>query len=271
MAAMSLLDWILSILSDPDQRSAFQSDPDDFAGRHGFGDLSAADVHDALYLIADNQSASWDSNHQAVHYPPPHHYHNNEDAGHYLNNYITNNYRIIEDRSTDIDNSVHQRIDTDGGDFSQHIDNDTVLASGDGAVAAADDIRDSNLATGDHAVIGSGNDVAGDDSINAFGDGDATDVDFSDTHFGAGSAVNVGDGTASGSAQDDDSVTAVHAEGDTSINQVGDGSAATQITDQSDTDSGVDTHFEDNSHTTTHTDVLSHNPVHVEDVDIDAL
>ena len=41
----------------PDSRAAFQDDPHHYAAEYGFQDLSAADVHDALCLIADN--ASW--------------------------------------------------------------------------------------------------------------------------------------------------------------------------------------------------------------------
>ncbi|MGQ0480679.1 MAG: IniB N-terminal domain-containing protein, partial [Pseudonocardia sp.] len=188
--ATSLLDWILSILRDPDERAAFQADPGGYADDHGFGDLSAADVHDALCLIADNQSASYDhdngydngyDNNGHVHYPPPKHYDNDDDAAHYLNNYITNEYTVVDDRDTYVDQSIHQDIDTDGGDFEQTIDNDPVIASGDGAVAAGGDIEDSTVTTGDGNVVGDNNQaVTGDDNTTAFGSGNASSADFDD-------------------------------------------------------------------------------------------
>jgi hypothetical protein len=92
-APTSLLDWILSILRDPDARGAFRADPEHYAARHGFQDLSSADVHDALCLIADNGSASYDhefSSRGPAPYPPPHHYDPHHSASHYLNHYINN-------------------------------------------------------------------------------------------------------------------------------------------------------------------------------------
>jgi hypothetical protein len=259
MATTTLLDWILSILRDPDERAAFQHDPDQYAEQHGFGDLSSADVHDALSLIADNQSASYDhggSSH--VHYPPPQHYHNNDDAGHYLNNYITNNYTVIDDRDTNIDNSVHQKIDTDGGDFHQTNDNDTVIASGDGATAVGGD---------NNGDISS----AGHDSTTAFGDGDANNVDFDHADFGSGSAVAVDGSSASGHAEDNDSVTAVEGgHGDTNVTTADDGSAAHQDVDHTANHEATFTHTDDHTDNS-HTDIASHNPVHVDDVHLDAL
>src|SRR4051812_17974334 len=132
--AMSLLEWIMDLLRDPEARAEFERDPEGYAHDHGFDNLSAADVHDALCLIADNDHHSHHDH--GGHYPPPHHYNHDDDGASYLKSYVTNNYTTIEEHETNIDNSVHQNIDTDGGDFHQVIDNDPVVASGDGAVAA---------------------------------------------------------------------------------------------------------------------------------------
>ena len=259
MASESLLDWILSILRDPDHRSAFQNDPDDYAGRHGFGDLSSADVHDALWLIADNQSASFDHGH-SVHYPPPHHYDNHEHAGHYLNNYISNNYKIIENRDTDVDNSFHQKIDTDGGDFDQHIDNDPVVVSGDHAIGVHGDIDRSTLTSGDRNVVGDRNEaVTGSHNSTAFGDGDATTASFDDARFGDGSAVSLG-GDADASSEHNDTTTSVHGgDGATSVNVAGQDADAASAVNQEHTD--VDQHFEadDHSRFDDHSESGSHN------------
>jgi hypothetical protein len=265
----SLLDWILSILRDPEAREAFQSDPDRYATAHGFQDLSPADVHDALCLIADNQSASYDHHNNHVHYPPPKHYDHHDDGPRYLNNYIHNEYRYVDDRDTTVDNSVHQRIDTDGGDFHQTIDNDPVIASGDGAVAAGDDIRDSQVTTGDRNVVGDDNQaVTGSHNTTAFGSGDATDADFSDSRFGDGSGVSVG-GDAHGFDQDNDTATSVRGgDGDTTVSAAGHGGYSNQYADQSDTDNSehhdydVKTHVEDNSQDNSHNDTEFHHVGH---------
>ncbi len=95
----------------------------------------------------------------------------------YLNSYVTSNY--VDDRHTTVDNSTNQQIDTHGGDFDQDIDVHSTVASGDGAVAAGGDIRDSTVTTGDHNQVGAGNvsgngDVVGDRNLAVTGDHDTT-------------------------------------------------------------------------------------------------
>ncbi|MGI8814729.1 MAG: IniB N-terminal domain-containing protein [Pseudonocardia sp.] len=253
MATTSLLDWILSILRDPDQRAAFQHDPDDYARDHGFSDLSSADVHDALLLIGDNQSASYDHQH-SVHYPPPQHYDNHEHAGHYLNHYITNNYKVIDEHDTNIDNSVHQKVNTHGGDFHQSIDNDPVVASGHGSVAVGHDAN-GNISS------------AGHDNTTAFGDGDATHASFDHADFGSGSGVSLS-GNAEGHADDNSTTTSVHGgHGDTSVQVAGTHAVAHQFVNQSETDNSQHFEQDDHSHTDSHNETDSHNPVHTHDGD----
>jgi hypothetical protein len=259
----SLLDWILSLLRDPDSRAAFQSDPEGYASDHGFQDLSSADVHDALCLIADNGSASYDHKFTAsdVHYPPPPHYDSHHDAPQYLNHYITNNYKVIDEHNTNIDNSVHQNVDTHGGDFDQVIDNDPVVASGDGAVAAGGDIKDSTVTTGDHNVVGDDNQaVTRDDNTTAFGSGDATTADLGHTSVGDGGAVSIG-GDAQGHSEDNDTSTAVHnsGSGDTSVNAAGSHGDASQVADQHESDNATHTNYEDSSSSDSHDTIGSHN------------
>ncbi|WP_028924388.1 IniB N-terminal domain-containing protein [Pseudonocardia acaciae] len=269
MSSTSLLDWILSLLRDPDARADFQHDPDGYAAHHGFEGLSGADIHDALMLIADSGSASYDHkfHDNGVHYPPPHHYPSGESAPHYLNNYITNNYKIIDDHSTNIDNSVHQNVDTHGGDFDQVIDNDPVVASGDHSVAAGEDIEDSDLTTGDHNVVGDDNEVVtGDHNTTAFGSGDATDVSFDHANVSDGGALSVG-GNAHGHAESNDTTTSVHnsGSGDTSVNAAGDHGYADQTADQSHHDNSGFANYEDHSQTDSHDDINSHNTTHAAD------
>jgi len=260
----SLLDWILDLLRDPTTRAAFLADPRGYLNECGFHDVSSADVHDALTVIADRDDSH--SNH-GTHYPPPHDYHNDDDAGHYLRGYITNNYTTIEEHNTYVDNSVHQNIDTHGGDFDQTIDNDPVIASGDGSVAAGGDIRDSTITSGNHNVIGDDNQaVTGNGNTTAFGSGDATSADLGRTHIGDGGSVSIG-GDAFGHNEDNDTSTAVHnsGDGDTAVNVAGDHGSASQYADQSETDSSSHSNYEDNSGTDSHDDVNSHNDVSYDD------
>lgn len=266
----SLLDWILELFRDPEARADFQKDPEGYAADHGFANLSASDVNDALCLIADNQSASYDhGGGHGVHYPPPppprgdH----DDDGASYLKNYVTNNYTTIEKNETNIDNSVHQDIDTDGGDFDQTIDNDPVVASGDGAVAAGGDIEDSTVTTGDGNVVGDDNQaVTGDDNTTAFGSGDATSADMRGTSVDDGGALSVG-GDADGYSSDDDTTTSVRSsgDGDTSVNTAGSDGYADQTTDQSYQDDSSHSSYEDNSSRDSHDDINSNNDFRSED------
>jgi hypothetical protein len=276
-ASTSLLDWILSLLRDPDARAAFQTDPDGYTAHYGFQHLSSADVHDALCLIADNGSASYDHKFSAaseVHYPPPpvHHSHHSDHShddspARYLHEYITNNYTTIEEHNTNIDNSVHQNIDTHGGDFNQVIDNDPVVASGDGAVAAGGNIDHSTVTTGDGNVVGDGNHaVTGDGNTTAFGSGSATDANINHASFGDGSAVSLG-GDASGHSTDNDTNTHVHnsGSGDTSVTAAGSHGSAGQYADQSEHDNSTHSNYEDSSHETSHNTYDSNNNEHFSD------
>ncbi|NMH98939.1 IniB N-terminal domain-containing protein [Pseudonocardia acidicola] len=196
----SLLEFILHLLNDEGAREHFSADPYGELAEHGLEDLSAEDVHDALVLIQDSHTASfdrsYDTGHNAIatgsfHLPPvPVHAgpESHKAAVEYLNTYITNNY--VDDRDTIVDNSINQNIDNRGGYFEQDIDVDSVVASGDGAVAAGGDIEDSTITTGNGNVVGDGNHVVnGHDNTTAFGRGDATSTEV-------GGDVNLGDGAA---------------------------------------------------------------------------
>src|SRR5882757_3294965 len=292
-----LQDWIVNLLSDPDARDAFDRDPRGYAEDNGFHDLSGGDVHDALSLLADGDYSDND-----YRYPSPHEWnHNDHDSGSsYLRSYIHDNNDSWErsDSDTNIDNSVHQRIDTgsdrgdrddwdrdrdrdwgrdrddddnrdhdhnwgrgDGGDFHQVIDNDPVVASGDGSVAAGGDIRDSTLTSGDGNVIGDNNQaVTGDHNTTAFGSGDATNADLGDTRIGDGGSLSLG-GDAYSRNEDNDTSTSVHNSGDgsTSVNAAGSHGDAGQYTNQSEHDDSTRSSYEDNSDTSSHDDYNSHN------------
>jgi hypothetical protein len=257
--ATNLLDWIADLLRDSDARESFFDRPDHYAREHGFDHLSPHDVHDSLQLLADDG------------FPSPKHFSHGDhhDGAHYLRSYFHENRAFIDSRDTDIDNRIDQDIDTGGhgrhghehgGDFHQTIDNDPVVASGDRAVAAGDDIRDSTITSGhgnvvgnnDHAVSGSGN-------TTAFGSGDADSSSFDGARFGDGAAVSIG-GNAEGHSEHNSTNTSVHGgDGATSVNVAGADGNASEFADQHETETSIHTDFDDHTRTDDHSSVNSHN------------
>jgi hypothetical protein len=276
----SLLELLLSLLRDPGALAAYRDDPEGFLS--SCGDVSPEDIREALILLQDNQDADFGrdyntgSNH--VHVPPPPPApkpepgeSDHEAAVRYLNTYITNNH--IDDRDTIVDNSINQQIDTGGGDFDQDIDVDSVVASGDGAVAAGDDISDSEIVTGDDNVVGDDNvtgdgnvvgdgnqAVIGDDNTTSFGSGDATSVDVGgDVSADDGSALAVG-----GDATVDNTDNSV----EDSFNDNSDHSVEDSFNDNSEftdnSDNSTEDSFNDNSDTTTDSHNTTDESVHTQ-------
>lgn len=232
---LSLLEFIRELLFNDELRQDFADNPEGTLADHGLENLSPDDVHDALVLVEDNQTADFSRDYNtggntvASFTPPPPVVHHadggdsHQQAVEYLNTYVTNNFTTIDDRDTITDNSINQQIDNRGGVFDQDIDIDSVVASGDGAVAAGDDIEDSTIVTGDDNQVGDGNvrgdgnlvgddndgnlvgdgdgnvvgddnqAVTGDDNTTSFGDGDATSVDVGgDFSADNGSSIAIG-------------------------------------------------------------------------------
>lgn len=193
----TLMEFLNNLFGNEEERTAFLANPSDYLAEHGLDDLSCADFDDAIVAFVENNGRGDVDLGGSFHNTVPQHGESDHDAivkhlteivHNYGDTYITN-----EDNDVYNDQSFNGTVIADG---DVTFDNDIVSASGDGAVAAGDDIEDSNIVTGDDNIIGNGNQV---------GDG----------AFGAGSVaggVNVDDGgafanngsTASGS-QDDNS------------------------------------------------------------------
>lgn len=257
--ATSLLDLLMSLLNDPAEKAAFQADPAGFLQNCGLQNLSSEDIHDAIQLAGDDESHG--SHSHGGHLPPPppvHHEHGDsphDAAVKYLNNYITNNYVSVDARETNIDNSVHQDIDAShGGHVFAPIDVTNVNATGDHSAAVGGD-NNGNIATGDGAVAGTGNQVAEGNTDSA-------------VNFGAGgSAVNNHGATASdggaiagtgGAAGGDHTATTLTNFGSGSVANAG--STANQadsnnhLDSHNTTDTGHNTTTTDTGHNTTTTD-----------------
>ncbi|MEV1293971.1 IniB N-terminal domain-containing protein [Pseudonocardia sp. NPDC049635] len=262
-AEKSLIQFILDLLRDPKLLAEFKEDPQGLLASCGLSEVSAEDVRDAIVLAQDNDDVSFDRNYStggngggghSTPPPPVEHPKPGEDPITYLDKYVTNNHYTynIDDRDTIVDNSINQNIDTGGGDFRQDIETNSVVASGDGAVAAGGDIEDSVITTGDDNIVGDGNDVvSGDDNTTAFGSGDATSV--GDISADDGAAVAVG-GDARGSNDTSDSFNET-----TTSTEV-----TTDISDSFNVDSSQDNDLSATDNSTTENHLLSHNDLSAE-------
>ena len=53
------MEFVKLLLSDDAERAHFAVDPDGALAEHGLGDLSSADVHDAVVLVQDTLTVDW--------------------------------------------------------------------------------------------------------------------------------------------------------------------------------------------------------------------
>lgn len=278
MADQSLLQFILSLLRDPETAQAFHDDPQAVLNQQGFGDLCGADVAEAMPLVADHSRVSFDRHYDGggnvVHpvMPPPHPGPGESDIHAVIRQiqYVTSNYSYTDSHNSILDNSVNQAIWADG-DVLQNFDNDPVMASGDGAVAAGDDIHGTTT-TGDGNVVGDGNEVSTGDGATSFGDGDANTGDV--TAQGPGSAASVS-GDAEG-GDDESTHTDITNFGSGNVAVAGDDADihANDSHDDNSTDSHDDSHDDnstdshDNNSTDSHDDSsvsIHDNPITVDE------
>ena len=161
---LTLMEFIQRLLSDEQTRDWFAENPDAALRHFGLDNLSPEDVRDALVLIEDNQTASFDreyntgwngSGHSSGrdhddrggrddHDGPDNDDRDGRDGrdhddrdGHggddhraaieTINRYVNNTY--TDDRDTIVDNSTNQQIDTRGGNFDQAVGPDTVAVT----------------------------------------------------------------------------------------------------------------------------------------------
>jgi hypothetical protein len=276
---MSLLEFILDLLKDPNAAAQFNEHPQETLHANGFDGLCAADVHEALPLVVDAAQQNGDFERSLAGGGPSGSVTQSgapalpgtgglEGAIHNIQ-YLTDNYSYADSHNTVLDNSVNQNIWAQG-DVHQTFDNSPVVASGAGAVAAGGDIK-GTVTTGDHNVVGNGNAVGNGDAV---GEGNDVNNGSGATSFGSGSASNVGSVTAdhgSGVAiggseatgSDPDNSTNVHAFGSGNVAVAGAGASTTQADSHNTTTTTTDSHNTSDSYDTTdsHNTVASDNTV----------
>jgi hypothetical protein len=213
----SLLDFILSLLSDEDAREAFNANPDQALADAGLSDVCSEDISDAMTYVAEYHPVSSVGNRE-------YNLGNDRDDRDYGDNrdyrheggrphegwrpdpgldshaavvqqleYISNNYTYSDSHDTVIDKSVNQSIWNEGK-LTQTFNDNSVTAT-DHSVAAGRNIN-GDVANGDGNVVGDGNKVGNTsndysthgsfngnniaDRGGVAGDGNVTDSDHSD-------------------------------------------------------------------------------------------
>jgi hypothetical protein len=174
--ANDLVQFLMQLFGDREAAQDFLDDPERVLEENGLGGVCSADVDAAMPVVLDyapvtinasrfdreyntgGNSASTDHNGGGAGYTPPPSggggHHDNDDHGHAVQqlHHVVNHYSYtstytstVDDRDTITDQSVNQNIWADG-DVEQWFDNDSVVASGDRAIAAGDDndVDDSN-------------------------------------------------------------------------------------------------------------------------------
>lgn len=150
--ADALIEFILSLLRDPDAAAEFDADPEAALSSRGLANTTAADVCAVAPVIAERAGVTPAA---AAKTPVP-----VEPDSPVVREIktITNSLTYVDNHNTIVDQSVNQNIWA-GGDVTQVFDNEAVVASGEDSVAAGDD------ATIDNSLDNSTNIDAGDDVL----------------------------------------------------------------------------------------------------------
>jgi hypothetical protein len=157
--ADALIEFILSLLRDPEAAEEFEKDPEAALTSRGLGNATAADVCAVAPVIAERAQVVPIANPKPA---PPEPRPDPSPTVREINT-ITNSFSYVDDRDTVVDQSVNQNIWAEG-DVTQVFDQDAVVASGDESMAAGDDASVENNID-QSTDIDAGDDVAIDSDI----------------------------------------------------------------------------------------------------------
>jgi hypothetical protein len=154
--ADALIAFILSLLRDPAAVEEFDAAPKAVLANNGLADACVEDVQAVKPVIVDHPGVV------VKPVPPPPPPHDEPDRVIKEIKSIVHQFTTVDARTTIVDQSTNQNIWTNGGDVTQIFDQEAVVASGDGSVAAGDDatIVDSevDVTVGDVSVGNTTND-----------------------------------------------------------------------------------------------------------------
>ncbi|MDN3497417.1 IniB N-terminal domain-containing protein [Planococcus sp. APC 4015] len=226
--ADALIEFILSLLRDPDVAAEFEDDPEQALISRGLNHASASDVAAVAPVIIERT--------HVVQVAVPRRVESESHSSPVIREIkqVVSNVQWVDDRDTIVDQSVNQNIWAEG-DVTQTFDNDAIVASGDDAVAAGEDAlidkthdQSTTIEAGEDVNIGNDTDVdLVDGSFNEDSDVSSTvdesvDVVVEDSLDDSSQDVTVEDSFNEQSAVEDSSTTTV-------TEQVVDGSADSQI------------------------------------------
>ena len=154
--ADALIAFILSLLRDPEAAAGFAADPDTALETNNLRGACMADVAAVRPVIVDRPDVVTRTQTD----PPPPPSTPTEVTNEIMR--IVQQFTTIDARSTTIDQSVNQNIWTEGGDVTQVFDQEAIVASGDGSVAAGEDGQiangDTDITVGDVSIGNETND-----------------------------------------------------------------------------------------------------------------
>lgn len=155
--ANALIDFILSLLRDPEVAAEFDADPQQALDARGLGNASYQDVCAVMPIVYDDPAVVHRAAPQAAAVDPV-----TPRVIRELQQ-VADNHTYITNNSTLVDQSVNQNIWA-GGDVMQLFDNEAIVASGEGSAAAGGHIiHDSS--TDSSTTITAGNDAYVDSDV----------------------------------------------------------------------------------------------------------
>ncbi|MAP62629.1 MAG: hypothetical protein CMH34_02545 [Microbacterium sp.] len=159
--ADALIEFILSLLRDPEAAAEFEQDPEGTLAANGLSDICADDVRAVAPVVVER--------HDVHPHPNPHpHPPGPKPTPVEEINTITQTF-TIDNRATIVDQSVNQNIWANG-DVNQIFDNEAIVNSGDYGAAAGEtasvDTSTTDIDTGDIAIGNETTDVDIDGSFN---------------------------------------------------------------------------------------------------------
>lgn len=164
--ADALIAFILSLIRDPNAAADFAADPGAALNGSNLESACMRDLAAVRPVIVDRPDVVARTQPD----PMPERTTTDTEVTHEIMRMVQQFTTTIDARSTIVDNSVNQSIWTGGGDVTQIFDQEAIIASGDGSVAAGEDgtIDDSDIdvtigdvAIGNETNDGSFNNVGG--------------------------------------------------------------------------------------------------------------
>lgn len=222
--ADALIEFILSLLRDPEAAAEFEQDPEGTLAANGLSDICADDVRAVAPVVVER--------HDVHPHPNPHpHPPGPKPTPVEEINTITQTF-TIDNRATIVDQSVNQNIWANG-DVNQIFDNEAIVNSGDYGAAAGEtasvDTSDTDIETGDIAI---GNETTDVDIDGSFND-ESTNTD-TETDTTVDDSFNTDSQEASADVAIDDSFNDTSSEVDTSQVAVNNGDIGGDVAVESD-------------------------------------